>query len=85
MQNLALCYLWKELKINALPPDNLRGWFIQEKISDSGLFFSYLVEPEGKIEKYYTLSADLDNPDVAILEKWRYRSVGRAIGYSSSI
>lgn len=68
MQNLALCYLWKELEGNELPPNDLREWFIHEKESDRGRFFSYLVEPESKIEKYYTLSADPGAADIAVLE-----------------
>ena len=67
-QNLALCFLWKELEGNKLPVDDLRLWFIKKKENDPGCFFSYLVEPGGKIEKYYTLSADHENDDVAILE-----------------
>jgi len=68
MQNIALCYLWRELEGSKSPPNDLRAWFIQEKENDSGRFFSYFVEPVGKIEKYYTLCADLDNDDTAVLE-----------------
>jgi len=68
MQNLALCHLWKELEGNKPPPDDLQMWFINEKENDPGKFFSYLVEPEGKIEKYYTLSAHPDKSAVAVLE-----------------
>ncbi len=68
MQNLALSYLWKELEGNRLPPDDLRKWFVDMKKSDPGKFFSYLVEPEGKIEKYYTICADSNSNDTAILE-----------------
>ena len=56
MQNLALCHLWKELEGNKAPPDDLRKWFINEKENDPGKFFSYLVEPAGKIKKFYALS-----------------------------
>jgi len=68
MQNLALCYLWKELEGSKSPPDDLRAWFINAKENDSGKFFVYLVEPAGKIEKFYTLSADPDNSNIAVLE-----------------
>jgi CRISPR-associated protein Csh1 len=68
MQNLALCHLWKELEDNKPPPDDLRTWFINEKENDPSKFFSYLVEPAGKITKFYTLSAHPDNDDVAVLE-----------------
>jgi len=68
MQNLALCHLWKELEGNKPPPDDLRTWFINEKENDPGKFFSYLVEPAGKIKKFYALSAHPDNEAVAVLE-----------------
>ncbi|MBW2165766.1 MAG: CRISPR-associated protein [Deltaproteobacteria bacterium] len=68
MQNLALCHLWKELEGNKAPPDDLRKWFINEKENDPCKFFSYLVEPAGKIKKFYALSAHPDNDDIAILE-----------------
>ncbi|BBO82133.1 hypothetical protein DSCO28_26990 [Desulfosarcina ovata subsp. sediminis] len=68
MQNLALSFLWKELEGNRLPPDDLRKWFVDGKKNDPGKFFSYLVEPEGKIEKYYTICADPNRDDTAILE-----------------
>jgi len=68
MQNLALCHLWKELEGNKPPPDDLRTWFINEKENDLGKFFSYLVEPAGKIKKFYALSAHPDNKAVAVLE-----------------
>jgi len=68
MQNLALCHLWKELEGNKPPPDDLMMWFINEKENDPGKFFSFLVEPTGKIEKFYTLSAHPDNDAMAVLE-----------------
>ncbi len=68
MQNLALCHLWKELEGNKPPPDDLRMWFINEKENDPGKFFSYFVEPAGKINKFYALSAYPDNDAVAFLE-----------------
>ena len=68
MQNLALCHLWKELQGNKPPPDDLRTWFINEKENDPGNFFSYFVEPPGKITNFYTLSDHLDSDDVAVLE-----------------
>lgn len=67
MQNLALSYLWSSLETGS-PPKDLRQWFINEKKNHSGKFFSYLVEPSGKVEKYYTLRADPANKDIAILE-----------------
>ena len=68
MQNIALCYLWMEFKGNKSPPGDLRAWFISEKENDYGKFFSYFVESKGKFEKYYTLSADFENNDIAVLE-----------------
>jgi len=68
MQNLALCHLWKELEGTKPPPDDLRTWFINEKENDSGKFFSYLVEPAGKIKKFYTLSAHPEEKNIAVLE-----------------
>jgi CRISPR-associated protein Csh1 len=68
MQNLALCHLWKELGGKKPIPINLREWFIREKLNDPGQFFSFLVEPAGKIEKYYALSQDSENENCAILE-----------------
>jgi CRISPR-associated protein Csh1 len=81
MQNLALFYLWKEIEGNRSPPDDLRAWFIDKKEKDLGHFFSYLVEPEGKIEKYYTLSADPANDDIAVLESY---DIGNLDGKSST-
>ncbi len=68
MQNLALCHLWKELEGNKPPPDDLRIWFINGKENDPGKFFPYLVEPAGKIKKFYALSAYPDDDTVAFLE-----------------
>ena len=79
MQNLALCHLWKELEGNKPPPDDLRTWFINEKANDPGKFFSYLIEPAGKITKFYTLSAHPDNDDVAVLESADIGSLSKNI------
>ncbi len=76
MQNLALCHLWKELEGNKPPPNDLRTWFISGKENDPGKFFSYLVEPAGKIKKFYALSAHPDNEAVAVLESADIGSLG---------
>lgn len=68
MQQLALSFLWKEIEGNKLPPDDLRGWFVNKKNNDAGKLFSFLVESEGNIEKYYTLCADPHDYDTAVLE-----------------
>ncbi|MCF8090770.1 MAG: hypothetical protein K9L23_22260 [Desulfotignum sp.] len=76
LQNLALCHLWKNLEGNRSLPDNLRQWFVQEKNKDPGRFFNFLVEPSGKIEKYYTLSQSPDDEHGALLESASVESLG---------
>ncbi len=68
MQKLALCYLWNEINGKTQPEYKLWDWFINEKNKDGGKFFPYLVEPSGKLEKYYTLKADTNNDTITILE-----------------
>jgi len=79
LQHIALCFLWKEYEGNTLPEKNLRQWFINKKINDQGCFFSYLVEPQGQIDKYYTLSADSEKSDIAILESYDVGSLSGEI------
>lgn len=76
LQNLALCHLWKNLEGNRPLPDDLRGWFVREKDKDPGRFFSFLVEPSGKIEKFYSLSQAPDEEDAALLESADLGSLG---------
>ena len=68
MQKLALCFLWEALNENKELPKHLRNWFDEERITNGGRFFSYLVEPEGKIQKFYSLRENPNNPEIAILE-----------------
>ena len=76
LQNLALCHLWKNLEGNKPLPDDLRQWFVREKGKDPGRFFPFLVEPSGKIEKYYTLSQSPDDEHGALLESASIESLG---------
>lgn len=76
LQNLALCHLWKNLEGNRPLPDDLRQWFVREKDKDPGRFFPFLVEPSGKIEKFYSLSQSPDDEDAALLESADLGSLG---------
>lgn len=76
MQNLALCHLWENLEGSGPVPDNLREWFVRAKSDDPGRFFTFLVEPAGKIETYYTLSRSPDDPGAALLEGAEIGSLG---------
>jgi len=68
IQKLTLCFLWQNLNSDKKPHSELREWFNKERHTNSGRFFSYLVEPVGKIEKYYCLSADSKDENTSILE-----------------
>jgi CRISPR-associated protein Csh1 len=68
MKQWSLCFLWRELEGRKAPPPDLEAWFTQKRQTDGGEFFKYLVESPGKIEKFYTLYADPNDPEVAILE-----------------
>ena len=68
MQNLALIHLWQKFGNSKNPPHDLRGWFNNLRKNDGGKFFPFLVEPSGKIERYYALKADSKDPDNTILD-----------------
>ena len=67
MKNLALDYLWSKEGQGEVP-DNLDGWFKDIRSKKPEQIFPYLVEASEKIEKYYTLSPDTDDSDLAVLE-----------------
>ena len=67
MKNLALDYLWSE-KGQGEVPNNLDEWFKDIRAEKPEQIFPYLVEASEKIEKYYTLSPDPDDSDLAVLE-----------------
>lgn len=58
------------------PPEDLGGWFREKRQNDGGSFFPYLVESPGKIDTFYTLSADPDDRQVALLEGADLASLG---------
>ena len=67
MRDLALDFLWsKEGKGD--PPVDLEAWFKHLRTIDPAKMFPYLVEASENIEKYYTLSPDATDPDLAVLE-----------------
>jgi len=76
LQNLALCHLWKNLEGNKPLPEDLRQWFIHEKNKDPGRFFPFLVEPPGKIKRYYSLRQSPDDEHGALLESAALESLG---------
>lgn len=67
MKNLALDYLWSEEGQGEVP-DNLDGWFKDIRARKPEQIFPYLVEASDRIEKYYTLSPDSNDPNLAVLE-----------------
>ena len=67
MRDLALDFLWSQ-KGQGEIPDNLNEWFKDIRAQKPEQIFPYLVENSEKIEKYYTLSPDSDDADLAILE-----------------
>ena len=67
MRDLALDFLWSEEGQGEVP-DNLNAWFKNMRAQKPEQVFPYLVEASENIEKYYTLSPDPDDADLAILE-----------------
>ena len=68
MRDLALDFLWSQVKGQGEVPDNLNAWFKDMRAQKPEQIFPYLVEASENIEKYYTLSPDPDDADLAILE-----------------
>lgn len=68
MRQWALCHLFRELEGCREQVPDLDQWFAEKRANEGGVFFPYLVESPGKITRYYTLSADPDDPEVAVLE-----------------
>ena len=67
MKNLALDYLWSE-KGQGEVPNNLDEWFKDIRAEKPEQIFPYLVEASDRIEKFYTLAPDSNDPDLAVLE-----------------
>ena len=67
MKNLALDYLWSEEGQGEVP-DNLDEWFKDIRAEKPEQIFPYLVEASDRIEKFYTLAPDSNDPDLAVLE-----------------
>lgn len=67
MRDLALDFLWSQEGQGEVP-DNLSEWFKNTRLKKPKQIFPYLVEASENIEKYYTLSPDPDDSDLAILE-----------------
>ena len=67
MRDLALDFLWSQEGQGAVP-NNLNEWFKNMRVQKPEQIFPYLVEASENIEKYYTLSLDHDDSDLAILE-----------------
>lgn len=67
MRDLALDFLWSQEGQGEVP-DNLSEWFRNTRLKKPKQIFPYLVEASENIEKYYTLSLDPDDSDLAILE-----------------
>ena len=67
MRDLALDFLWSQEGQGELP-DNLNEWFKNIRAKKPERMFPYLVEASENIEKYYTLSPDATDPDLAVLE-----------------
>ena len=67
MRDLALDFLWNQEGQGAVP-NNLNEWFKNMRVQKPEQIFPYLVEASENIEKYYTLSLDHDDSDLAILE-----------------
>lgn len=67
MRDLALDFLWSQEGQGEVP-DNLSEWFKNTRLKKPKQIFPYLVEASENIDKYYTLSPDPDDSDLAILE-----------------
>ncbi len=67
MRDLALDFLWSQEGQGEVP-DNLSEWFKNTRLKKPKQIFPYLVEASENIEKYYTLSPDPDDSELAILE-----------------
>ena len=69
MRELALIELWNALEgKRRTPPEDLAEWFRERRRNEGGSFFPFLVESPGKIDTFYTLSADPEDDQAARLE-----------------
>lgn len=79
MRQWGLCHLFSELDGRCDDhPHNLEKWYKAKRADEAGAFFPYLVESAGKITKFYTLSADTDGKDAAILESADLESLSKS-------
>lgn len=67
MKQLALDFLWNH-EGSGEPPDDLESWFKDFRQNAPEKLFQYLVESTERMERYYTLSPDKEDPDLAVLE-----------------
>lgn len=66
MRQLALDWLRQEL--NGGGQVDSEDWYQRLQEGEASRIFPKLVEPLEKIERFYTLRPDLDDPSVAVLE-----------------
>lgn len=72
MKQLALDFLWNQ-EGNGDQPDDIASWFTEMRKNNPGKIFPYLVEASDKIERYYAISADEQDQELAILEAFDFK------------